>query len=604
VAALRRLSSDPGVLLREIAAQSGVNAGKACGRARAAVRDYPEVPLAHRVLALALRRLGNVAEADRVELKAIEVGLRQPAVAAAEKALADDRLEDAEQLIRPYLRDNPEDAGAALILGGIAERCGATKEAENLIRRSILLAPAYLEARMMLAKLLNDNGRYEEGLRELEAILLRDANHAAALSLKATVLVQYRRLHEARPVFERLLRAHPGDVRGWLGYAHLLKTSGQVVEAITAYRKAVALDASRGVVWWGMANLKTFAFDEYDIAQMLQGLDRSGLSDEDRIHLHFALGKALGDRGDHAAAFSNYVKGNALRFAQAPHDADIVHSNVKKAEETFTSSYFATVADAGYPSRDPIFIVSLPRSGSTLIEQILASHPAVEGTEELFDIERIARELVSDDLPGSYTDKMPTLPRQRLFEMGKHYIDATRRHRHTDRPYFTDKMPSNWVFTGLIHAILPNAKIIDVRRHPLGCGFANFAQHYNWGINYSYDLGSIGRFYADYVRQMAHYDRVVPDVVHRVHHEDLVRNLEGEVRRLLDYLELPFDPACLRFFENKRAVHTPSSEQVRQPINANGLDTWRAYERWLAPLKKELGSVLHDYPAVPVDWAD
>jgi tetratricopeptide (TPR) repeat protein len=604
LAASRSRVSDPNEVLRDIVAAAAADAGKASGRARAAVRDYPGLPLAHRVLAMTLRRLGNVAEAERMELKAIEIGLRQPAVVDAEKALADDQLEEAERLIRPYLRANPEDAGAALILGSIAERCYAGKEAENLYRRAILLAPAYLEARMLLTKLLNGSGRYEEGLGELEHILEREPNHAAALSLKATVLVQYRRLEEAKPVFERLLRAHPADVLAWVGYAHLLKTSGAIVEAIQAYRKAVTIDPGRGIAWWGMANLKTFRFAADDITQMREGLARDDIGDDDRIHLHFALGKALGDAGDAVGAFPHYAQGNALRLAQAPHDADTVHRNVLRAERTFTPAFFARVAGAGFSARDPIFIVSLPRSGSTLIEQILASHAAIEGTEELFDIERIARELAPGEPPGSYMDKVVALPPAKLAELGKHYIEATRRHRHTDRPHFTDKMPSNWVFSGLIHAMLPNAKIVDIRRHPVGCGFANFTQHYNWGINFSYDQESIGRFYSDYVRQMAHFDRVAPGLVHRVHYEDLVQDLEGEVRRLLDYLELPFDEACLRFHENKRAVHTPSSEQVRRPINRDGMDTWRFYEPWLDPLKAALGPVLDCYPAVPDRWPD
>jgi hypothetical protein len=246
----------------------------------------------------------------------------------------------------------------------------------------------------------------------------------------------------------------------------------------------------------------------------------------------------------------------------------------------------------------------MPRSGSTLVEQILASHPAIEGTEELFDIGRIAGEMAPNEPAGAYMDKMASMTGAELYQLGKGYIEATRRFRQTDRPYFTDKMPSNWVYLGLIHAILPNARIIDVRRHPLGCGFANYAQHYNWGINYSYDLNDLGRFYSDYVRQMAHFDRVLPGLVHRVFYEDLVDDFEAEVRRLLDYLGLPFDEACLNFHQNKRAVHTPSSEQVRRPINRDGMTTWRNYEQWLGPLKEALGPVLDLYPDVPEEWPD
>jgi Flp pilus assembly protein TadD len=590
-----RAAVDAHLALRDIVASINQDPGGALARARAVIRDHPDLAVAHRVLAAALRRLGNVREAESAELKAIALGLLHPAVAGAEKALAEHRLEDAEQLIRPYLRENPEDAGGALILGTIAETCGATKEAENLYRRAFMLAPAYLEARIALFKLLNQAGRQDEGVAVLDEILARDPNHLPALSLKGNFLLQSRRMDEAQTIYRRLVRIHPGDGRGWMGHAFVLKTVGQLDEAITAYRKAVDLEPQRGNAWFGLANLKTVRFNREDIDRMTAALDHHDLDDDDRLHLHFALGKALHDHGEYERAFAQYELGSALRREKTPYDAEILHANVLKAEAVFTPEFFAARADAGFPARDPIFIVSLPRSGSTLVEQILASHPAIEGTEELFDLERIARELAPDAPAGGYLDRIADLSAAALHERGRHYIEATRRHRQTDRALFTDKMPSNWVFTGLIATILPNAKIVDVRRDPMGCGFANFSQHYNWGINFSYDLTDIGRYYADYVRMMDHFDRVLPGRIHHVMYEDLVTDLEGEVRRLLDYLELPFDEACLRFFENRRAVHTPSSEQVRRPINTDGLNAWRHYEKWLGPLKQALGPALDDY---------
>ncbi len=590
-----RAAVDVDLVLRDIVASIDRNPGQASARARALIRDYPDLAVAHRVLAATLRRLGNVREAENVELKAIAIGLRHPAVAAAERAIADERLEEAEQLIRPYLRENPEDAGGALILGTIAEKCGATKEAENLYRRGFVLAPAYLEARIALFKLLNQAGRQDEAMAVLDDVLDRDPNHLPALSLKGNLLLQSRRMEEAQTVYRRLVRAHPGDGRGWMGHAFVLKTIGQLDDAIDAYRNAVRLEPQRGNAWFGLANLKTVRFSRDDIDRMTAALDHDDQDDDDLLHLHFALGKALHDHGDFENAFAHYARGSALRREKTPYDPEILHANVRKAERVFTPEFFAARADAGFAARDPIFIVSLPRSGSTLVEQILASHPAIEGTEELFDLERIARELAPKAPAGGYLDRIADLSLAALRERGKHYVEATRRHRHSDRGLFTDKMPSNWVFTGLIHTILPNAKIIDVRRDPLGCGFANFSQHYNWGVNFSYDLTDIGRYYADYIRMMDHFDRVLPGKVHRVMYEDLVNDLETEVRRLLDYLELPFDEACLRFFENRRAVHTPSSEQVRRPINTEGLYTWRNYEKWLDPLKDALGPALHGY---------
>lgn len=585
---------DPALMLQDIRDRLSSDPAGAVAAARSAVRQYPEMSAARRLLARALRAMGNETEAEKVELDAIRIALAHPVMVEAQCFLDDGRVEDAERAVRPWLRENPDDAGGALLLGTIAERCKAVKEAENLYRRAILLAPAYAEARVALAKLLNLTGRHDEALVELDAALTRDPTHLMALAFKAGLLVQLRRLDEADTVFKRMLRAHPDDSRGWMNYAHLAKTQGRIEDAIQAYRNSVAANPSSGIAWWGLANLKSVKLTRDDTAAMRAALETAE-SGDDRLHLHFALGKALGDLKDFEASFDHYQQGNRLRLDEVPHDPDKVTRNVDSAIRLFTPDFFTTRSGQGYPAPDPIFIVSMPRSGSTLIEQILASHPMIEGTEELYDLERIALDLAPGEPAGSYLNRIDGLSAVQLRDLGRHYIDATRRHRRTDRPFFTDKMPSNWVFTGLVHLILPNAKIVDVRRHPMACGFANFAQHYNWGINFAYDLNHIGRFYRDYVRLMSHFDQVAPGLVHRVIHENLVENLEGEVRRLLDHLGLPFEAACLRFHETDRAVHTPSSEQVRQPVNRRGFDTWRNYEPWLAPLMEALADVRDSY---------
>ena len=560
--------------------------------------------IVHRVLAATLRAQGNVAEAERAELKAIEVGLASPDVMAAEKALAEERLEEAEQVIRRYLRENPEDAGAAVILGTIAERCGAHREAENLFRRAFLLAPAYIEARVALAKLLQSVGRPSDAIGVLDEALERDQRHPAALALKASILVQERELDRALPVFRRLLRAHPDDRITWINFAYLLKTTGKIEEAVDAYRRAIDLDPSRGNSWFGLANLKTVRFQAEDVKRMRSALSDPEITDEDRIHLHFSLGRAFDNQGDYESAFFHYAEGSGIRRREAPHDPDKVHANVKNAIKVFTADFFDERRDAGCLAPDPIFIVSMPRSGSTLVEQILSSHPSIEGTEELFDLERIALSIAPDQGAGGYLEHLAALPHAQLRRLGEEYLASTRRHRKTDSPLFTDKMPSNWIFSGLIKTILPRAKIIDIRRHPLACGFANFSQHYNWGINYSYDLDHIGRFYSDYVRLMAHFDEVYGGFAHRVFYEDLIEEPEREIRKLLDYVGVPFDVACLDFHRNTRAVHTPSAQQVRRPINRDGLETWKRYETWLGPLKQALGPVLEAYPEVPGSWKE
>jgi tetratricopeptide (TPR) repeat protein len=575
-----------------------------CKHLRAVIKEFPDVPTAHRALALALRRAGRVREADRADVRAIEVSTRQPAFAAAAKALANDNAEEAEILIRDQLKRDPEDAAAARMLGEIAARCGAYAEAENLYRRALILAPGYQDARIFLAKLLNRTGRNKDALATIREVLDGDESHRAALTLKAAILVQDRALEEGRATFKELTRYHPRDALGWMNFAYLLKTMGRLDESLAAYRRSVAIDPGKGIAWWGIANLKTIKFTDNDVAIMRKALAGSDVDDDDRVHLNFALGKALGDLKDYAASFAAYAEGNRLRRLQSPHDAARVMADVRSVERVFTPAFFEKRAGWGYAAPDPIFVVSLPRSGSTLIEQILASHPLVEGTEELYDIERIALELAPGGPPGAYVEKLANLSAKEVRSLGGHYIEATRRHRHTTRPFFTDKMPSNWVYTGLIHQILPNAKIIDIRRQPLSCGFANFSQHFNWGINFSYDLTDIGLFYSAYVRQMAHFANVLPGIIHHVVYENLVENFEEEVKRLLAYLGLPFDEACLRFFENTRAVHTPSADQVRRPINRDGMDRWRLYEEWLTPLKDALGPVFELYPDVPTVWRD
>jgi tetratricopeptide (TPR) repeat protein len=560
------------------------------------VEAWPDQPAGRRLLSFLLRKAGRTEEADQTDLTSVALSARQPGVVAAREAWAAGRWEDAEVLIRDHLKRDPEDAGAAKLLADIALRFEATREAETFYKRSLLLAPGYHDARLALATLMVRAGRSDEALAAADEVLARDANHFDALSLRAGLLHRSRRMDEADEAFRALTTRHPDSAMAWLTYAHLLKTVGRIDDSIAAYRHAIDSDPANGLAWFGLANLKTVKLDQGDVAAMREALS-AAVDDEHRIHLHFALGKALDDLAAYEAAFEQFSAGSAIRRKHAPYDPDVLSGEVRKVEQVFSPALMAR--RTGDPSHDPIFIVSLPRSGSTLVEQILASHPLVEGTEELYDMERIARLVGGRNDPGAFVDGIADVTAGRLAALGRDYIESTRRYRVTDRPKFTDKMPGNWRFVGLINKVLPNARIIDVRRHPLSCGLANFSQHFNWSVDFSYDLTDIGRFYRDYVREMAHFDRVAPGIVHRVFYENLVDDLETEVRRLLDYLELPFDRACLSFFENRRAVHTPSSEQVRRPINREGIERWRHYEPWLDPLKQALGPVLDCYPAVP-----
>ena len=386
-----------------------------------------------------------------------------------------------------------------------------------------------------------------------------------------------------------------------MSYGHSLKTIGRQADCIAAYRRCLALGPQLGEAWWSLANLKTFRFDETDVAAMEAQLARGDIGEEDRFHLQFALGKALEDAGAFERSFGHYRDGAALRRAAIDYDADHTTAHAARSKAVLTRALFDARPDWGSAAPDPIFIVGLPRSGSTLIEQILSSHSAVEGTMELPDIISIARRLGGRqrrDQPSAYPEALEALDAETCLALGEEFLERTRIQRKLGRPFFIDKMPNNFAHVGLIHLILPRAKIIDARRHPLGCCFSAFKQHFARGQTFSYDLTELGRYYADYVDLMTHFDAVLPGAVHRVIYERMVADPEAEVRRLLNYCGLPFEPGCLKFYENDRAVRTASSEQVRQPIFTDGVDQWRAYEPWLGPLKTALGPVLTTWDAL------
>jgi tetratricopeptide (TPR) repeat protein len=395
-------------------------------------------------------------------------------------------------------------------------------------------------------------------------------------------------------IYEDLLADYPKQPRLWLNYGHTLRAIGRREDAVAAYQKSLELAPGLGDAYWSLANLKVAALSAGDEAAMQASLARPELTAEDRLHLHYALGKALEDRGDAQGAFSHYAQGAALRRAETPYDREATTVLVRRAKALFTPDFFAARAGMGSASAAPIFIVGLPRSGSTLIEQILASHSQIEGTMELPDIGFIAR-----GFADAYPEALGGLTGPTLSKLGDGYVEATAVHRKLGRPFFIDKMPNNFLHIGLIQLILPCARIIDARRHPMGSGFSAFKQHFAKGQAFSYDLADLGGYYRDYVELMAHFDTVLPGRVHRVIYEELVADPEAEVRRLLDHCGLPFEAGCLRFYENDRAVRTASSEQVRQPIFTDATDHWRHFQPWLGPLEQSLGSVVESYPDAP-----
>jgi tetratricopeptide (TPR) repeat protein len=576
----------------------------AATQAREILRASPRNPDAWRLLGAALRAAGDEQEAEAAELEAIAASVHDPRLIEAAQALVDNDLPVAERLLRPHLREKPTDVAAIRMMAELAARLGRYGDAEHLLRRALELAPAFAAARANLATVLYRQNRPGDAIAVLDSLLGDDADNPAHQNLKAAALGRVGGYEEAIALYEQVLARHPDQPKVWMSYGHVLKTVGRQPDSIAAYRRAAGLAPALGEVWWSLANLKTVRFGHDDIEAMEAALARPGLADEDRFHLHFALGKALEDGGEAERSFAHYAEGNRLRRTMIDYDSDEIGRHVRRSEALFTPALFAARDGWGCAAPDPIFILGMPRAGSTLIEQILASHPLVEGTMELPDIPALAkrlggRKLKSDE--SAYPDGLAGLGEDELRSLGEEYLERTRVQRKTGRPYFIDKMPNNWAHVGLIHLILPNARIVDARRHPLGCCFSNFKQHFARGQGFTYSQQDLGHYYRDYVALMRHFDRVLPGRVHRILYEEMIEDPEREVRRLLECLGLPFDPACLLFYENERAVRTASSEQVRRPINREGLDQWRPYEPWLGPLKDALGPVLASYPAAPAE---
>jgi tetratricopeptide (TPR) repeat protein len=547
--------------------------------------------------------MGQVSAESKTSMEGVlRHAVADPILLEAGRALVDNDIPHAEALLRGRLRRSPTDVAAIRMLAEVAARIGRYEDAAHLLERCLELAPGFHAARQNYAMVLHRGNRPQEALAQVERLLAEDPGNPGYRNLRAVVLCRTGDFGEAIELYEDLLAEHPDQARVWLSQGHALKTSGLGERAIAAYRRCLELDPGFGDAWWSLANLKTFRFDDADIAAMRAQLQRTDLDDEHRLHLDFALGKALEDRGEYAGSFAHYSRGNALRLSRVPYSADATSARLQRAAEIYTPEFFRVRAGYGVSAPDPIFIVGMPRAGSTLVEQILSSHPLVEGTMELPEIislTRALRQQGADEGPARYHEALAGLDADAVRELGERYLERTRIQRKAGAPFFIDKMPNNFAHIGLIQLALPNARIVDVRRHPLACGFSLFKQQFARGQDFSYSLDDIGRYYRDYVGLMAHFDRALPGRIHRIAYEALVDDTEAEVRRLLDYCGLPFEPRCLRFFENDRPVRTASSEQVRQPIYRAGVDHWTHFEPWLGPLKAALGPVLDAWPAAP-----
>jgi tetratricopeptide (TPR) repeat protein len=562
---------------------------------RCAVTLKPDMPAAWLVLADQLRAGGDLVAADACYARHIKTSTQDPRLLRAASALCDNNIPVAESLLRTHLKSFPTDVAAIRMFAEVAARVERFRDAENLLRRCLELAPSFHAARHNYALVLSRQNKAGEALGQIDQLLIAEPDNPGHRNLKAAVLAKIGDLEESVEIYAQLLASHPEQAKIWMSYGHALKTAGREAQSVEAYRKSIELLPNLGEAYWSLANLKTVRFSDTELSAMQAQLARADLSAEDRFHFDFAAGKALEDAGQYGTSFEHYRKGNELRRAGVAYSADRNTTQLASSRTVLTREFFAARRGFGCPAPDPIFIVGLPRSGSTLLEQILSSHSAVEGTMELPDITALAASLGHEAARAGkapYPQLLADLSADECRLLGEQYLAQTRIQRKTAAPFFIDKMPNNFAHLGLIHLILPNAKIVDARRHPLGCCFSCFKQHFARGQHFTYSLEDIGRYYRDYVDLLAHFDEVLPGRVQRVLYESMIDDTEVQVRRLLEYCGLPFESACLRFHENERAVRTASSQQVRKPIFREGLDQWRNYEPWLDPLKSALGPAL------------
>jgi len=560
-----------------------------------AVELAPDLAEAWRELSMLHAARGDAAACDAAYARFERLAPLGSHLAEAARALADERLTAADEMLGRALARSPEDVTALRMRAEVASAREDFSRAEALLKECLRLVPGYGRARLDLVQVLRKRMQGEPMLPLLARLLAMDPQSLHYRTLQAAAYSLLGRPQRALEILEALVRECPGDEVVWLNYGHTLRSAGRRREAIDAYRRCIELKPGFGKAWMALADLKTFRFSPAEVAAMQQQLAREELPADDRAKFEFSLGKALEDAGDFAASFEHYARGNERRRAVVDYQGAGVARFAQRTRALYTAEFFRARSGWGCASQEPIFIVGLPRAGSTLLEQVLASHSQVEGTRELTDVLQFALELGDrEEEPGKlpdYPQSIARLTRSEVAALGERYLAQTRAHRLLGRPRFIDKMGSNFLHLGLIQLMLPHARIIDARRSALGCCFANFKQHFQQGLWFSYSLEGLGHYYREYVGLMAHFEALLPGRVYRVCYEDVVRDLEGEVRRLLDHLGLPFEEQCLRFHENPRTVATVSSEQVRQPLYADGLVQWRNYEPWLGPLKEALGDL-------------
>jgi tetratricopeptide (TPR) repeat protein len=579
----------------------------ACGRsseAKAALERAleldPSLADAWRELSVQLLTLTEIAAADSAYSHYRRLTIDPPDLADAYTAFDQGRLDAAEGSVRQRLREGTNEVAAYTLLAAIALRRGDDLGEEAALRTALTLAPCDSTAREQLAGLMLRQGRIEQALPLIERLLAAVPGNSAYLILKVMALQVAERHAEGLSIIDELIAVQPDNADLWLLAGNQQRYIGNAPQAVESYRRAIALRPAHGMAYWALANFETFHFGTADVDNMQRQLAQVSPAGPDRTGLEFSLGKAMEDRAEYRSSFDHYARGNKLARDAFHYNANATTAFVERFKATFSRGFFSERREWGNAAPDPIFVVGLPRSGSTLLEQILASHSAVEGTRELAYVPTMARELAgTPDIAARYPENLASLAQVDVAALAARYLASAQKHRPLGKARFVDKMHGNFASLGLIHLMFPRAAIIDARRHPMAAGFACYKQLFNPGMNFAYDLTELGRYYRDYVALMDHVDQVLPGRVYRLHYERLVTDTENEVRRLLDYCELPFEPECLRFYENRRTAQTISSEQVRRPIYTAGLEQWRHFESWLDPLKAALEGLPQTYPRFP-----
>ena len=563
-----------------------------------AIQLQPALPQAQKKLGQALAAVGRSKDADAEFQEHIDSDPELAAVIKGVELRQADKLDEAFEAFSDVLRSNPNNVNAmrhlALCFWHDKKRL---EDAEALLRRATQTAADFTEAWLTLGALQMQMNKFLDAIAAYEKATELEPGNARAWAGLGSVLGRAMYPEKAVQAFERSFAIEDGAPNVMAAYAWELKTIGDQAGALKAYRRAVEIRPNFGQVYWSMANLKVFKFEDQEIENMLEQLDSGDLNEVEDVHIHFALGKAMEDRKDFDRAWHFYHTGNQRQRMTVDHEPLEMEKRQTAIKSVFDRTLLDERAGVGYDVHDPIFIVGLPRAGSTLVEQILASHSQVEGTSELTLLNKIAESIGryrSDGIrfPGAVKD----LRDKDLRAYGMQYIEESRRHRVTDKPLFTDKLPNNFPMMGFVQLILPNAKIINARRHPLDSCLGAYKQLFGAGQNFTYDVLDLAHYYQQYDAMMKHWHEVLPGKVLDVHYEETVTDLEGQVRRILDHCGLPFEENCVRFHETERAVKTASSEQVRQPIYTGALGKWRRYEQHLDLWIDQLGYIIDELP--------